>query len=66
MVNQGDERAAHFFQLERLGFFLVYVGQIDAQIAPRGGMQQQRIRYTHKRGKSARLRLGTLWRDSHT
>ena len=33
MVDQGDDRAAHFLELERLGLLLVHIGQVDTEVA---------------------------------
>ena len=43
VIDQRNDRAAQFLELERLRLFLVNVGQIHTQVALRAAAQQQRI-----------------------
>ncbi len=42
VIDEGDDGAAHFLELERLRFVGIDVGDIDAEIAGSGGVGQQR------------------------
>jgi hypothetical protein len=57
VIDQRDHRAADLFELERLRLLLVNVGQVHAQVALRGGVQQQqRSGLLEKLRKLPRLR----------